>query len=78
MVFVILHGIEYVSWPRLNPLTDIIYYNGPGFRSARHGMGIGAKEQPSWKQGKLLGSGVKWSKVAVEEVELGTMKKRVD
>jgi len=35
-----VNGIDYVSWPRLNSLTDIIHYNGPGFRSGRHGMGV--------------------------------------
>lgn len=39
------NGIDFVSWPKLLPPTDIIYYTGPGFRSARHGMGVsGAKD----------------------------------
>ncbi|KXN83618.1 hypothetical protein AN958_01183 [Leucoagaricus sp. SymC.cos] len=78
MVFIFIHGIDYVSWPKLIPLTETIYYNGPGFRSARHGMGIGGsgvKGEPMKKQ--------KWTmngrgRGAVEEVELGTMKMRVD
>ncbi|KAI1797590.1 SacI homology domain-containing protein [Ganoderma leucocontextum] len=39
--FIFIHGIDYVSWPRLLPPTDIIYYDGPGFRSAHHGKGLG-------------------------------------
>lgn len=78
----IIHGIDYVSWPRLTPVTDIIYYDGPGFRSAHHGKGFGGKNQaePSWKKAKWLSAGVRKPaiKVGVEEVELGTVKKRVD
>ena len=40
LAFIFLHGIDYVNWPRLQPLTDIIYYDGPGYRSAHHGKGI--------------------------------------
>lgn len=74
----IVHGIEYVAWPRLNPLTDIIYYNGPGYRSAHHGKGLGGQRnaEPSWKKNKWLSSGMKRvHRVGVEELELGTMKK---
>ncbi|KJA26115.1 hypothetical protein HYPSUDRAFT_36978 [Hypholoma sublateritium FD-334 SS-4] len=78
MTFIMIHGIDYVSWPRLNPLTDVIYYEGPGFRSGHHGKGLSGKEEPSWKKGKLLGGAKRATAVAVEEVELGTMKKRVD
>lgn len=41
IAFIFIHGIDYVSWPRLQPPTDIIYYDGPGFRSAHHGKGLG-------------------------------------
>ncbi|THV06057.1 hypothetical protein K435DRAFT_572701, partial [Dendrothele bispora CBS 962.96] len=37
---IVLHGIDFVAWPRLVPLTETVYYNGPGYRSARHGMGV--------------------------------------
>jgi len=75
-VFMLIHGIEYVSWPRLIPLSDIIYYNGPGFRSAHHGKGLGGKHEPSWKKTKWLSAGpARRGKVAVEEIELGTVKK---
>ena len=78
MIFMIIHGIDYVSWPRLNPLTDIIYYTGPGYRSGHHGKGLGGPHGtlPSWK---LLPPRIKRAhRVAVDEVELGTIKKRVD
>ncbi|KAF9481724.1 inositol/phosphatidylinositol phosphatase [Pholiota conissans] len=77
MLFILLHGIEYVSWPRLNPLTDIIYYNGPGFRSGHHGKGLGGKDGSSWKKSRMTPVGSK-RPALVEEVELGTLKKRVD
>lgn len=74
VLFILVHGIDYVSWPRLIPLTENIYYNGPGFRSGRHGMGV-----------KGTGKGIdtkqraKWAvNGRIEEVELGTLKKRVD
>ncbi|KAF9535466.1 inositol/phosphatidylinositol phosphatase [Crepidotus variabilis] len=82
LTFMVVHGVDYVAWPRLNPLTEIIYYNGPGFRSAHHGKGLGGKNQtePNWKKAKWLTTGLRKAaqKVGVEEVELGTMKKRVD
>jgi len=77
-VFIFIHGIDYVAWPRLNPPTEAIYYNGPGFRSAHNGKGIkgsGASEvtlkRMKWaSNGRLRG--------AFEELELGTLKKRED
>ncbi|KAI0932523.1 hypothetical protein AcV5_004276 [Taiwanofungus camphoratus] len=84
LIFVFAHGIEYVSWPRLNPLTDIIYYTGPGFRSGNRGKGFGI---PALDVGKLkAGAGVKARRLAenhrrakskMEEIEMGT-KERVD
>lgn len=69
----LLHGIDYVAWPRLIPPTDIIYYSGPGYRSGQNGKGLSGKfiEKSGW-----LGSGARRAKV--EEVELGTVRKRVD
>ncbi|KAJ3499855.1 hypothetical protein NLJ89_g10049 [Agrocybe chaxingu] len=78
MVFILIHGIDYVAWPRLNPPTEIIYYNGPGYRSGHNGKGLNGKEEPSWKKKKWLTSGSRRTKSGVEEVELGTLKKRVD
>ena len=78
MVFIVIHGIDYVSWPRLNPPTDIIYYNGPGYRSGHHGKGLNGQGEPSWKQSKGLAGSRKGVKNNVEEVELGTIRKRAD
>lgn len=41
LAFIIVHGIEYVNWPRLLPLSDIVHYDGPGFRSGNNGKGFG-------------------------------------
>lgn len=78
LVFILIHGIDYVAWPRLNPPTETIYYTGPGFRSAHNGKGIkgsgaGAAtlQRMKWaSNGRVRG--------AIEELELGTLKKRVD
>jgi len=78
MVFILIHGIEYVAWPRLNPPTDIVYYNGPGYRSGHHGKGLNGQAEPSWKQSKGLAGSGKRAKSNVEEVELGTIRKRAD
>ncbi|KAK7058336.1 Phosphoinositide phosphatase sac1 [Paramarasmius palmivorus] len=82
LAFIIAHGIFYVSWPRLIPLNDVIYYNGPGYRSARHGMGVGGK------LGEIVGKGSNWvasnarraqSKVEDAAIPLTeSVKKRVD
>ncbi|KAF8905440.1 inositol/phosphatidylinositol phosphatase [Gymnopilus junonius] len=76
VAYIIIHGIDYVSWPRLLPPTDIIYYTGPGFRSGHHGKGLKGVNEPSWKKTKWLPVGGKRGVDA--EVELGTIKKRVD
>lgn len=78
-VYMVVNGIDFVSWPKLIPPTDIIYYNGPGFRSARHGMGLGGGkdvkaglgETTKWLNGGRLRRGT----VSVED---GEIKKRVD
>ena len=43
LTFIFIHGIEYVNWPRLLPLSDIVHYDGPGFRSGHHGKGLGIR-----------------------------------
>lgn len=79
MAYIITHGIDYVSWPKLLPPTDIIYYTGPGFRSGHHGKGLKGISEPSWKKTKWLPASGKRGKANVDvEVELGTIKKRVD
>ncbi|KAG6889374.1 hypothetical protein C0995_001439 [Termitomyces sp. Mi166 len=75
LIFMLVHGIDYVSWPRLIPPTDIIYYNGPGYRSGNHGKGL----QDNFglvKRAKWLGT--KGTRVGAEHIELGEIKKRVD
>ncbi|RDB28469.1 Uncharacterized protein C19F5.03 [Hypsizygus marmoreus] len=79
LVFILIHGIDYVSWPRLIPLIDVIYYSGPGFRSAHHGKGLnGNKDKMAIAKRARWLAGPRRSKVGVEELELGDIKKRVD
>ncbi|KAF7320035.1 SAC domain-containing protein [Mycena kentingensis (nom. inval.)] len=59
LIFIVLHGIDYVSWPRLLPSTEAIYYNGPGFRSARNGMGLGKWNGPKTRMGTRMSE--KWA-----------------
>jgi len=77
--FTFIHGLEYVSWPRLMPLTDVIYYDGPGFRSAHHGKGFGipALDVAKWKSNRLLAQAHRRAGSRLEEIEMGA-KKRVD
>jgi hypothetical protein len=86
LIFIGINGIDYVSWPRLIPPTDIIYYTGPGFRSGHHGKGFGMTVEKgrfnASKSAKWLNSGRRrtGSRVRIEEIEMGTtgLKKRVD
>ena len=81
MVFIIAHGVSYVSWPRLIPLTDTIYYDGPGYRSGDRGKGFGIK---AWDFKSTVPKGAaKRSKHAhkttighIEEIELGNIEKK--
>jgi hypothetical protein len=80
-LFIFIHGIEYVSWPRLIPATDTIYYNGPGFRSGNKGKGLGipALDMAKWtskKRSKLFAQ-KQLGPNRLEEIEMGS-KKRVD
>lgn len=84
VVFMMVHGIEYVSWPRLIPPTDTIYYKGPGFRSAHNGKGFTGPlahkldlfGQSNYFGSRLLLNGRKRA-LTVSGMEEGT-KKRVD
>jgi phosphatidylinositol 4-phosphatase len=76
LIFIFIHGIEYVSWPRLIPLTNIIYYGGPGYRSAHHGKGIGGTQRIA-KTLTVSKAGRRRAASRLEEIEMGT-KKRVD
>ena len=84
LVFIFIHGIEYVNWPRLQPLTDIIYYEGPGYRSGHRGKGLGlpALEKvtaSATAQAQLLAQQQhqRAKSKRLNEVEMGT-KERVD
>ncbi|KAG8817964.1 hypothetical protein FRC17_011020 [Serendipita sp. 399] len=67
------HGVEYVSWPRLRRLDEVIYYNGPGFRSRK------APKRPSYleaatsaaQRGRLTSV----RPYHLDEVEMGTKKR---
>jgi hypothetical protein len=75
LTFMVIHGVQYVAWPRLNPLTSVIYYDGPGFRSARNGMGLKATAHLDVHKKKWQDAGKHRRGLTVEEVELGTLKK---
>jgi hypothetical protein len=84
VTFMMMHGIEYVSWPRLVPPTDIIHYKGPGFRSAHNGKGFpGPLAHKLDLSGQLNGFGARLllngrkRALTVSGMEEGT-KKRVD
>ncbi|KAL1738648.1 SacI homology domain-containing protein, partial [Schizophyllum fasciatum] len=47
MTFIFVHGICYVSWPRLVSVKDAVFYDGPGFRKYWHGMGLDMKKTKS-------------------------------
>ncbi|KIM31856.1 hypothetical protein M408DRAFT_327265, partial [Serendipita vermifera MAFF 305830] len=65
------HGVEYVSWPRLKRLDDVIYYDGPGFRS-RPGP-----KHPDYMDAAKHGRLTSTRPYRIEEVEMGS-KKRTD
>jgi hypothetical protein len=84
IMFMMMHGIEYVSWPRLIPPTDIIHYEGRGFRSAHNGKGFtGPLAKKLDLSGQLDGLGARLllnsrkRALTVNGMEEGT-KKRVD
>lgn len=72
-VYIRAHGVEYVSWPRLKPLDDVIYYDGPGFRSRKgpkHPLHLTTEGA---QRGRLTAV----RPYRVEEIEMG-VKKRTD
>ncbi|KAL5495670.1 SAC1 [Sanghuangporus weigelae] len=72
--FVFAHGVAYVSWPRLKPLTDLIEYNGPGYKGKRHGRGLGILAAPGLRQANVMKK-----QVPTKEIKMGVFeKKRVD
>ncbi|KAI9572765.1 SacI homology domain-containing protein [Boletus coccyginus] len=85
IAFIMVYGIEYVSWPRLIPPTDIVYYEGPGYRSAHHGKGLkGSFPQKFGLSGKVFSANAvptarkrALTVSKMEEIEMGN-KQRVD
>ncbi|KAI0029153.1 SacI homology domain-containing protein [Vararia minispora EC-137] len=81
LTFIFTYGVDYVSWPRLLPPTDVIQYNGPGYRSARNGMGfgidVGALKEGASAQWMARRPIVRRTDKQVEEMELGT-KRHID
>lgn len=77
-----VHGIEYVNWPRLLPLNDIIYYDGPGFRSGHKGKGFGISALDPEKLSRSARAPLTklpqlHQRVAskLDEIEMGTVRK---
>lgn len=80
LAFIFIHGIEYVNWPRLLPLSDIVHYEGPGFRSGHKGKGMGIAAFDS-RQAATPILQVKTRRRApskLEEIEMGTMGRKVE
>jgi hypothetical protein len=78
-IFIIVHGLDYVAWPRLVPVTEAIHYNGPGFRSGRHGTGFGLDfgKLKSSANAQWVTRGLRRPDMQMEEIELGA-KRHVD
>jgi phosphatidylinositol 4-phosphatase len=74
ILFILAHGMDYVAWPRLIPLDSIIYYDGPGFRSAKRGQGFGARAFYA-RAKKWPTSGL--PKSCLHEIEMGS-KEQID
>ncbi|KAI0735477.1 SacI homology domain-containing protein [Earliella scabrosa] len=80
LVFIFIHGIDYVNWPRLVPLTDIIYYDGPGYRSGHRGKGLGLPALEKFTAGAKVTVEQEHRRAKskrLDEIEMGT-KERVD
>ncbi|KAL6299034.1 SacI homology domain-containing protein [Sparassis latifolia] len=82
LVFVFAHGIDYVNWPRLNPLTGIIFYEGPGYRSGHRGKGFGipaldVRRLKGGERAKVMSEAGRRARSKLEEIEMGT-KERLD
>jgi hypothetical protein len=73
-LYILDRGVEYVNWPKLLPPTDIIQYDGPGFRTGPHGRGKGLSKLPIplslrrlWMNGRRKAS----IPHKLEEIEMG-------
>jgi len=78
-MFIFVHGLDYIAWPRLLPLTEAIHYNGAGFRSGQHGTGFGLDfgKLRSGANAQWVTRGIRRSDMQMEEIELGS-KRHVD
>lgn len=47
--YITAHGVDYVAWPRLQPLSDTINYSGKGFSSGRRGRGFASSAVKTFK-----------------------------
>ncbi|GJE87726.1 SacI homology domain-containing protein [Phanerochaete sordida] len=77
LAFIVIHGIEYVNWPRLLPLSDIVHYDGPGFRSGNHGKGFGVPALDPARLNEKAFGGRKRAGSKLGEIEMGE-KHRID
>jgi phosphatidylinositol 4-phosphatase len=75
LAFIFVHGIEYVNWPRLLPLSDIIHYDGPGFRSGNKGKGFGVPALDPRRAAAAPRMTHKRGGSKLEEIEMGTVRK---
>ncbi|PSR80729.1 hypothetical protein PHLCEN_2v6645 [Hermanssonia centrifuga] len=81
VTFIFIHGIEYVNWPRLLPLSDIVHYDGPGYRSGHAGKGLGLSVLEPRKFVRPTAKTRPRAASKLEEIEMGTMstgKNRMD
>ncbi|KAG8905656.1 hypothetical protein FRB99_008497 [Tulasnella sp. 403] len=77
-LYIFSHGVEYVSWPRLNPPIEAILYDGPGYKTGPHGRGkfMHRLPLPKWVKSRLLGTMKRMPVVSglqrLEEVEMAS------
>jgi len=78
-IFIFVHGLDYVAWPRLLPVAEAIHYSGAGFRSGYHGTGFGLDfgKLKSGANAQWVTHGIRRSDMQMEEIELGA-KRHVD
>lgn len=81
--YILSHGVQYVSWPRLNPPFDALFYEGPGQKTGKHGRGssLSRLPLPVWvKRNMVVGTMRKMPVLhKLDEIEMGTTtKQRVD
>ena len=77
LAFIVIHGVEYVNWPRLLPLSDIVHYDGPGFRSGNHGKGFGIPSLDPARLNEKMTGNRKRAGSKLGQIEMGE-KSRID